>query len=189
MQPVDISPEAQQWLRIATTIAVIISVLCLIVFFFGKGGVKLPPDSGFSLSVNGHRVSDSVKLRPGSYQIVARSARYTSVHTKVFVWPFITTTLATSQTERTPESIVQSALGSYGFYGPPSITDTRWFENDTILAGTVGPGSATIIALQYKDGRWQPAYFEATGYPKDESVLPANVRAYLDGLKAENSQQ
>ena len=159
-------------------------------FVFGKGQVNYTPPSGGQLYINQTAVEKlPVKLRPGSYEFKVVSPRYTTVRQTVRVWPFQTVKFEPALQKRNLDNILSSAIGAYGLYGPPSAGDMKWFKNDTWLAGSIGPGSSSSIALQYVAGEWKVRYFDFTGYADDLSKIPADIAAYVKAGQTRAAQQ
>ena len=177
-------------INILIIVAAIVSVVCIVLYFVGYGQLKYQGNSNQTLYINGYSVDEStVKLRPAVYDIVIQSPRHKSVHTKLRIGLFQTKVYDPVMTNRNPNDIAGAALGSYGYYGPPGLSNVEWFEQDTWLAGIVGPGSPTPAAFHYKDGSWTVAYFKGTGYPSGYDALPGDVAAYVASLSTKESPQ
>lgn len=158
-----------------------ICIILLILSAIGYGQLKLSVPNGSKVLVNQHAVSaSSVKLRSGSYTVTVYSATYEPYQTTVKINNFLTTSFKPSLKQRDPNALISSVLGSYGDYGAPTLFNSQWFENNSWLAGDVGPGSASQIALHFVNGSWIVGYFNGlSGYPTDYSKLPTEVANYL----------
>lgn len=175
-------------------IAIIASVFLCSVFIalavFGYGTLRYDRGSDQSLYINGHKVDEaSVKLRPGTYEVSVKSAKNTTTHQQIKVGLFQSVTLKPNLTQRDPDALAASVIGSYGLYGPPRLAEVEWFDNYTWLAAKVGPGSLAYIALRYSGDAWKVAYFTNTGYPSDIDDLPDDVKSYLTSLQTQESPQ
>lgn len=158
----------------------VLSLIFIVLHFIGYGSLVLTGDDTTVFTINGHRVqAQELRVRPATYEVSAVSPRNKSVHQAVTVHLFGRTVFSPKLSERNADDIAGAALGSYGLYGPPVFGEKQWFNNDTWLAGTIGPGSAAYIALHYDAGQWKVAYFTSSGYPKNLNALPQNVSAYV----------
>lgn len=173
-------------------ICTILALIFIALFIFGYGKLDYTLDTGESLTVNGHEINNfPVKLRPGSYVVIVRSPRYETTEQQVKIGLFTTRDYSPSQQERALNAIAGSAIGTYGFYGPPELTSAEWFNDNQWLAGVVGPGSSAPIALKYNQAKhiWQVAYFASSGYPSDINKLPSNIATYINTQQIEESAQ
>ena len=175
---------------LATMAAIVLSAIFLLLFLFGYGHITFTSVPNQSAYINGHKVTQkSTKLRPGTYDVTVLTPNYESVHTKVKVSLFQTKEVAPKRVSRGLDDIAAAALGSNGFYGPPELSDARWFQNNSWLVGIVGPGSSTPAAFYYDHGTWNIKYFDASGYPSDVSKLPIDVATYLQKLTVSGQNQ
>lgn len=175
--------QYKRYLNVGIVVSGGLALIFFLLYFFGYGTLRLDLSSNQAVYINGNRVTErSVRLRPGSYEIMITSPRYKLVNEKVRINAFLSRTYRPELSDRSPDDIAAAALGSFGLYGPPGMTDVRWFDDDTWAAGIVGPGSAAPIALHYVENSWTVAYFDTRGYPKDLSALPAPVAQYLTAI-------
>ena len=150
---------------------------------------NLPANSVVTL--NGHTIktSQNLKLRPGSYEVSVESPLTQPYKGTMKVGVFQTTDFKPQLETRAAASIVSSTIGAYGQYGAPSIDDAKWFNNNSWLAGVVGPGSAAPIAIHYEGNAWKVKYFLSGTYPQDKSVLPTDVAQYVASLEQKYAEQ
>lgn len=154
--------------------------LAIIASFTVRGKFQYTPIKGQSVYVNNHKLtSNSVWLRPATYTIKVTSARYKTTEQKIRITPFAIKTYKPTLTERPASSIISTAIGAFGYYGPPEVLDYKWFAQDTWFAAQVGPNDITPIALHYVDDQWKVVYFANPGYPADTDVLPGAVAQYI----------
>lgn len=158
----------------------VIGLVLLVATFFVKGKLHYDTPANQQLYINGHRVtSNTVSLRPATYTVKIASARYQTVEKQVRILPFATNNYEPEFVERSPSSIVSSAIGAFGYYGPPQIIGYKWFAQDTWFTAQVGPNDIAPIALHYVNGQWHIAYFANPGYPDDITKLPNAVADYV----------
>lgn len=175
----------RRWFSLAIWVVVAICICLVLLRFVGYGTLKVSVPDKSVVMVNGHTLTDpSQRLRAGTYTITVVSPRYKSYQGEITVHNFFTTNFKPKLEERKPSNILGSIIGSYGYFGPPVMYSARWFDDNTWLAGSVGPGSSTYIALQYTNGTWSVAYFDGIeNYPTDLSRLPSDVAGYIRKLQ------
>lgn len=173
-------------LRFGMVMAVFASIVLLFLTVAGYGHAKLigiPANA--TVSINGHHVTaTTLKMRPGSYQVLIFSPTLTPYQGTLHVGLLTTTQYKPSLSQRSPDAIASSILGAIpGSTLPPKFEKMLWFSDNTWLAGSLTPDD-TVLALHY-DGeqkQWVLAFCSATGYPNDTSVLPSSVASYVQSL-------
>lgn len=182
MNPQSTTNTPQPLLTLIAVVLVVISMVLVLLTLFGYGTLKVSAPAGSVVTVNGHTLKDtSVKLRPGTYDVVVAQYAKEPSRTKVSIKLLGTSTVAPAMTQKDPSALVASLIGSYGGYGIPVVTGAKWFEGNTWMAATVGPGGSSQIALHYVDQQWKIAYFDGLlGYPSDKNTLPEAVANHLE---------
>lgn len=168
----------------------VIVLICIVLIFLtvvGYGRVELNVPSNTFVTLNNHTVKqNSMKVRPGDYTVIITTPNYKTLRQTIKVSLFRTTVVKPSFSEREPSAIISSLIGSYGSYGPPELFKEKWYENNTWLVGSVGPGSASQVVINYANHSWNIVYFNGVaGYPTDTSRLPENVLHYLQELQSD----
>lgn len=181
MNPQSSNTTPQPLLTLLAVVFIVIALFLLLLTLFGYGKLQVTVPPGSTITVNGHVLNDtSVRLRPGSYDVVVTHYSKETSRTKASIKLLSTTNVAPALTPKDPSALVASLIGSYGGYGIPVVTGAKWFEGNTWIAASVGPGSSSQIALHYQDQSWHVAYFNGLlGYPNDLSVLPEAVANHI----------
>lgn len=176
--------------RLLDIILVLTALLCiwlLVLRFAGYGTLhldKLPPNTTVQINaVTVHK--NSLKLRPGLYTISVTSPKYYTSYETVRISLFGTRVYTPKQTVRTTSSIANAALGAVGVVGAPEGVGLQWFDNDTWTVMNIGPGTPSVLAAHYQDGRWTRVY---KSHSSDSSTqLPAEVLNAVINLEAQNN--
>jgi hypothetical protein len=178
MQPKTITPN--EILNYLLAGAVLVSAAFVALALYGYGKLDIKHFGTQNVYVNGHHVKDGVlKVRPGIYRVRVETPRYATYEVLASVGLFKTSAVTPAFEKRSPNDIVSSVIGAFGQYGPPEISDPKWFLQDTWLAGILGPGDSAPIALHFTDSGWHVAYYDVSGYQQDIKKTPAIVQAYL----------
>jgi hypothetical protein len=167
--------------RLAVIVLLAISVI-LLILTFTKSKLSFDVPAHSIVYVNGHRTnSKSVSLQAGSYTIRVVSPTYETSEAShhVNLWP---TTYKPALKPRSTDAILSSVIGASGLYGNPSISDVKWFGDNTWLVGVVGPGNATPIALHFTNNGWAVGYYPVGSYPQSLS-LPDGMATYIGSLE------
>lgn len=185
-------PQQPNWGKLANWLIGLILFICAVLLFsvfFGYGTLKFDVPANSAVFINGKPVEkDSIKLRTGSYDLTIYSptTKPTKQSVRVWLWG---ATFSPELEKRSVQSIVASSIGAYGRYGVPVVAQEKWFENNTWLAASVGPGSTVPIALHWENAGWQVKFFNIEGdYPDDVSELPQEMAAYIEELEASHAQ-
>ena len=181
MNPQATNNSPQPLMALVAVVFVVVSVVLVLLTFFGYGTLKVVAPAGSVITVNGHVLKNTtVKLRPGTYDVVVTQYAKEPSRAKVSIKLLGTSTTAPAMTQKDPSALVASVIGSYGGYGVPIVTGAKWFEGNTWMAATVGPGGSSQIALHYVDQEWKIAYFDGLlGYPQALGELPEAVASHL----------
>lgn len=182
-------PEQERSLKklltVVTVVSLALAILFGILYFVGYGKFSYQLSETDRLYINNNYVNDDLikngelSLRPGTYAVRLQSSKYTTSDEQVRIGWFSTLQYEPKSTERQPNQIASAALGATGTTGPPTLTGTRWFQDDSWVAGLVGPSSATPAAFEYVNGEWIVRYLEANGYESNEQDLPSDVAKYI----------
>jgi hypothetical protein len=158
-------------------------LLCAVVVWlaaYGYGHISIKQYVTQNMYINGHQITDgNVRVRPGTYRVKIQTPRYATYEVLVSVGLIKTSVVAPAFEKRSPNDIVSSVIGAFGQYGPPEISNSKWFIKDTWLAGILGPGDSAPIALHFTSTGWKVAYYDVSGYPKNIEETPAIVQSYL----------
>lgn len=149
---------------------------------FGYGTVTIANVPGNAdVRINGHIIhTATLKLHPGTYQLVISSPATKPYESTIHVSIFKTTAYHPAFQQRDPNAVASSVIGSFGSNEPISMYHVQWFNSDTWLVGILLPGNSPLV-LHYDAARkqWVAAYFGVSGYPTDITKLPSNVATYV----------
>jgi len=180
-------------LLLADLFIIVMTILCVwLIFlaFVGFGTIKFNLPRNVTISINGHTVvARTLKMRPGSYQIIVSSPTITPYQGILQVSLFQTVNYSLRLTQRSANAIASSVVGGDGQTGNIQLGFTEWFNNNSWVVGTVSPGY-TDLALHYSSiqNRWVVGYYNASGYTANLTALPANVANYIGQLEAQHVQ-
>jgi hypothetical protein len=177
---------------VAIGILAAVSILFIVLSFVGYGTLKIDMPAGTEIQINGHSVhpTASLKMVPGTYEVIVSSPTVNPYVGTVGVGLFKTTTLNPKLQLRSPAAVTSSLLGGVGASGAPQPVHTKWFDNNTWLAGVIVPGNADF-AFHYDSAqsKWTVSFYNGGGYPDNTSALPANVASYVQTLEAQDAGQ
>lgn len=159
---------------------------------FGSLVVRVNLAEGETITLNGKPITanEKIRLRPGSY-ILSFSSPASKPETKdVKISLFTEKSVEWNKEPRVPDNIIQSAIGSIGWYGPPTIINTVWIDDYWLIGDVGSSGGLNTIALHYKPEKlWYPAYFENyQGYNTDKNNLPPNIREVVKQLEEKHAK-
>ncbi len=177
-------------LNILTVLVVIVCAGLIFLSITGYSTVKLSLPSNATIHINGHTVSDkSIRMLPGSYQVIVSSPTIRPYQGTLSVGLFQTIIYRPSLEQRDPETIASSLLGGSGQSGALQFGLVQWFDNDTWVVGLIGPSNTCLAAhFDVSQNQWVIGYYNGGGYPDALTLLPSSVAAYVEQLEAQNAQ-
>lgn len=193
MEPILPTSQNRQILSALNILLVLLVLVCIMLLFLlgtNRGTIhfsNVPP--GAVIQINGHTVaSDTISLLPGTYQVAITSATTNPSYGSVQISKFHTTLYHPTLTQRNPDAIASSLLGSLVSSSvSPHVLEVRWFASNIWLTGFV-TGDNSPIALTYDTAHssWTIMYYKEPGYPTDMTKLPSDVASYIQQLGAQN---
>lgn len=151
---------------------------------------KLPKDA--SVRINGHSATGrSVRLRPGSYDVMVSSPYITPYQTSLDIPLLGTVTFNPTLQPRSPSAIFSSLFGAaLSTSIPPDPANVEWLDDNTWLVASLNPGG--VVAAAHFDSvtkQWIIGYCSnGQTYPHDATKLPADVKNYVGQLEAQHAQ-
>lgn len=148
-------------------------------YFFGYGTVLIPNNAYVTVNGFPYGQKDKLKLRPGTYQITAKTIDSFATE-QVKVSPFKTRTLPLKEVSQT--DIIRSLTGNKTLI----VSNSKVFNNKWLVARVYNDEINQILVLQYQGGEW----IQVSSYTLPEAIaninnnyftkiVPANINAYI----------
>ena len=185
--------QQRQGLLLLRLSMVILALACVIIVFLiinGYGSLDIKIPSNATITINTHVVkAGSLRIRPGTYQVIVSSPTTTPLETTVKVNLFNTTVYQPRLEQRNANAIASSLLGGTDSVATVNISLAQWFNNNTWVAALVVPSDLGLV-LHYDTttNQWDIVYYPDDNYPADLTKLPANVATYVGQLEAQHAQ-
>lgn len=187
--------QKQKLLLMNTVVGLLLALVMFFIFLSaaGYGTVdlsKLP--SGATIRINGHTtIARSVKLRPGTYEILVASPYITPYQTGLSIPLLGAVTFNPTLQQRSPNAIFSSLFGAaLSTSIPPDPSNVEWLDDNSWLVASLNPGG--VIAAAHFDTaskEWVIGYCSnGQAYPHDVTRLPVDARNYVSQLEAQHAQ-
>lgn len=166
----------------------LISIILIVLTVNGYGTLHLEGiPATAAISINGHTTkATSLKLRPGSYQLIITSPATAPLASTINVSLWQQTTYKPALQIRSADAITRSLLGAIpNTSTAPRVARLRWFQSNTWLAGTLAPTDTVFVAhYDTRQQKWVIALCNAYGYPSSTDNLPSEVVSYVQPFLA-----